>query len=77
MDSFENKLVKGVHASRYIASWVKSGGDVRDREAFGEWLSLEGLNAEEIMHLDKLARNGRLELEISATRFLKNYKESK
>lgn len=26
MDRFENKMIKGIHVSRYVASWVKEGG---------------------------------------------------
>lgn len=78
MDRFENKIIKGVHASRYIASWVRSGGSLKyRRDDFREWLALEGLTEEEIDHVDYLAHNGRLELEDSSKKFLKERNESK
>lgn len=71
MDQFENRIIKGVHASRYIASWVRSGGSLKyRRDEFQEWLTSEGLSEEEIKHVDYLAHNGRMELEDSAKKFL-------
>ena len=77
MERFENKMIKGVHASRYIASWVRSGGSLKyRREPFREWLFSEGLTEEEVDHVDYLAHNGRMELEDSSKLFLKNYNKT-
>lgn len=47
MDTMENKWIKGIHASRYIASWVNEGGSLNpkwDKKTddicypFEEWL---------------------------------------
>lgn len=76
MDRFENKIIKGVHTSRYIASWSRVGGDIQDRDAMKAWLLSEGLTEEEADDIVYLASNGRLELQASAKQFLKNYKES-
>lgn len=28
MDNFENKLIRGIHVSRYVASWYNVGGKI-------------------------------------------------
>ena len=70
---FENKIINGVHATRYIMSWIKSGGDLKyggGIEGFNEWLTSLGLTIEEVTYIRNLAQNGRLELEYSAKQFL-------
>lgn len=70
---FENKIIKGEYATRYIASWLRVGGNLRygkDVDNFQEWLSSIGLTEEEIYHITELARCGKLELQTSAKSFL-------
>lgn len=71
---FENKLIRGIHASRYIASWVKEGGHfcrgLRGRFDFRDWLKSLGLAADEVRYIYNLADNGKLELETSARAFM-------
>lgn len=72
---FENKIIRGVHASRYIASWVKAGGNF-SRKPYGRfdfrvWLESLGLTEDEVSYIYNLAENGRLELQESARHFIK------
>ena len=60
IDEFENKLIKGIHASRYIASWVKSNGTMkrylnednpslrRLESYFADWLRSLVINGEHL-----------------------------
>ena len=73
---FENKQIRGIHATRYIMSWVREGGRF-DRHGkgiddFRKWLSSVGLSEDEIHYIEILAQNGKLELEKSAKEFLAN-----
>lgn len=74
---FENKQINGyTYATRYIASWTNEGGKLRtgkDHDNFYEWLLSLGLNEEDAKYIKYLATNGKLELEISAKRFLKEH----
>ena len=77
MKEFENSLVKGIHKSRYVASWVNVGGYFKysDRYRFKEWLGTlviddEKLTPEEIQDIYNYATNGKFELEQSAKRYL-------
>lgn len=77
---FENKIVRGIHMSRYIASWANSGGTLKRNllngfPAFRVWLrtlKIDGdhLTKDEIQQICDYARNGKLELEASAKNFL-------
>ena len=68
---FENVTVRGVHATRYIMSYVRAGGKLgRQVWEFEDWLKSLGLDEEEIYSILSIARNGKLELEISAAKFL-------
>lgn len=87
MSDFENRLIKGIHVSRYIASWYNVGG-TRDRyrnetkpshrrveTTFADWLRTldidgEHLTEDEVRYIANFAENGKLELEVSATKFL-------
>ena len=72
---FENKAINGyTYASRYIMSWVRVGGTLtkRDTTDFEKWLESLGLSDEDVMYILNLARNGKLELEVSAREFIKN-----
>jgi len=80
MDEFENKLINGIHVSRYIISWVKSGGKLyinrRYNYRFIEWLRSLNINGrhlteEELDYIYRFASNGKLELENQAREFLK------
>jgi hypothetical protein len=72
---FTNKKINGyVHATRYIMSWVRVGGqlglDGEGVDEFREWLKSLHLNEDDIDHIVYLATNGKLELEHSARKFL-------
>ena len=72
---FENKIVNGVHATRYIMSWIRSGGNLvygDSLDDFGKWLESLGVSSEDIDHIKEIARNGKMELEHSAREFLAN-----
>ena len=73
MKEFENSLIKGIHKSRYVASWVKEGGKIN--YLFRKWLATlridgEALTDSEIQEIYYYAGNGKLELESSAMNFL-------
>lgn len=72
---FENSKIKGIHISRYCASWMNAGGQRFDHY-FREWLSTlrvdgERLKESDIRAIVYYARNGKLELEDSARIFFK------
>lgn len=77
---FENKIIRGIHISRYVASWVKSGGTLacrgkNDAVDFRRWLKSliidgERLTDEEVRQVYNYATNGKLELEEDAKRFI-------
>ena len=78
MNRFDNAVVKGVHASRYIMSYLREGGEANYRDKFRKWLKslpME-LTEEEIDYIVGIYDNGKMELEMNAKRFLKNYKKS-
>jgi len=72
---FENKIINGVHASRYIASWFRAGGNfgrwTKGRFDFRNWLESLGLAADDVNYIYNLADNGRLELQEHATQFMR------
>ena len=72
---FENKIIKGYcHATRFIMSWIRAGGTLNVRGGsygdFDNWLKSLGLSDEDIEPILILALNGKLELEVSARRFI-------
>ena len=72
---FENKIINGIHATRYIASWLRSGGKLyrgRDLEDFSRWLKSIGVSEEDRDHIWRMAQNGKMELEYSAKQFVAN-----
>lgn len=74
---FENTVVKGVHASRYIMSYIRMGGKISKRAGasdFEDWLQSLELTEDEMQSIMHMALNGKMELETSAARFLKNIK---
>ena len=80
---YENTLVHGIHKSRYVASWINSGGNMNTGRfirhgyvAFCKWLRtlvIDGthLTNAEMIEITSYATNGKLELETSAKEFLK------
>lgn len=81
-DRWENVYIKEyrIHYSRIIASWTNVGGDVHSR-MFEEWLrSIKDCNTDERVLTDeqisdilRLARNGKLEWQNDASRFIKEH----
>lgn len=76
---FENKVIKNIHASRYIMSWVRVGGTLtrnglKQYDDFRNWLKSLPLNLsdEEVNDIVYLAQNGKMELEFSAKNFIEN-----
>lgn len=74
---FENKLINGEYATRYIASWVNMHGDLnskKSRDVFQDWLVSLGLNEVEVWHIVNLATCGKMELEHSAIEYVNKHK---
>ena len=73
---FENKQINGyTYATRYIASWLKEGGQLHyrnDIDNFYNWLLSMELSEEDANHIRFLATNGKMELEYRAKMYLKN-----
>ena len=73
---FENENFNGIYYSRFIASWVRKGGMLKtghDISMFRSWLTEIGCDDETVDKITFLASNGKLELENSAERFLKEH----
>ena len=71
---FENESIRGIYASRFIASWLRMGGMLctgKDVDNFRSWLLSLGLNSDEVWPIMYLATNGKMELEVNAKAFLK------
>lgn len=80
MNDFENFVVQDyTYASRFIASWLRSGGDLGryadDYKLFREWLVSIGVTPENAKRISFLAENGKLELENMAEKFLKEHED--
>ena len=74
MSDFENKSIRGIYATRFIASWLRMGGMLYTREDvddFCSWLSSLGLTSDEVWSIMYLATTGKMELEVNAKAFLK------
>ena len=72
---FENKLIEGIYVSRFVASWYNEGGGTY--RGFKAWLGSLVINdrkltQEEIDYIANFAFNGKLELEESVRRFLRD-----
>lgn len=71
---FTNKKINDyTHATRYVASWINVGGQLRtdkDIRNFVNWLTSLGLSNEDIRLIKKLATCGKLELEDHAKKFI-------
>lgn len=77
---FENVKVKGIHATRYIMSYIRMGGNLNKRAGqseFENWLKSLGLNEDEIYSITSISSNGKMELEMSAAKFIETMKNSK
>ena len=77
MMNFENKIINGyTYATIFIMSWVRSGGTFgkhrKDYNDFRKWLESLELKTEDIEDIMFLAKNGKLELEVSAKNFITN-----
>ena len=73
---FEYGNFNGIFYSRFIASWVRKGGMLKtghDISMFRSWLTEIGCDDETVDKITFLASNGKLELENSAERFLKEH----
>ena len=73
---FENGNFNGIFYSRFIASWMRKGGMLKtghDISMFRSWLTEIGCDDETVDKITFLASNGKLELENSAERFLKEH----
>ena len=75
--SFENKVINGyTYATRFIMSWVRSGGNFgkhgENYNDFRNWLKSLGLKTGDINDIMFLAQNGKLELEVSAKNYITN-----
>ena len=69
-----SKDIRGIPVTRYVASWYIGGGK-RSINQVRKWLATliingEHLSGEEIEELAQCIVNGKLELEVSAKRFL-------
>ena len=71
---YENKKIRGIHATRYIMSWVRAGGKFglhgEGCGAFRSWLRSLDLSEDELNCIWELAMTGKSELEYSAQKFL-------
>ena len=72
--NFENESIRGIYATRFIASWLRMGGMLctgKDVDNFRSWLLSLGLNSDEVWPIMYLATTGKRELEVDAKAFLK------
>ena len=80
MSDFENESIRGIYATRFIASWLKMGGMLctgKDMDNFRSWLLSLGLNSDEVWPIMHLATNGKMELEVNAKAFLEKRNSEK
>lgn len=76
---WSNETECGIYVTRFIASWIRKGGTLRfgeDYENFETWLrslKIDGkhLSDQDVYHITHLARNGKMELENSAQKYLR------
>ena len=76
---FTNKKINNyTYETRFIASWLKAGGQLttgEDIDNFRNWLISLELEESEVAHIVYLATTGKLELEGNAKRFLNTQAE--
>lgn len=75
-DNFKNEFIKGIHTSRYIASWHKRYQGAHSNYLMKEWLrdliiNGEHLTDEEVTFIRNFDTNGKMELEDDARRWLR------
>lgn len=80
MSEFENKIIDGIHASRYVASYTHKVGKINF--LFKDWLRQlvingRNLTEEEIRYIYNYATNGKLELEDNAVVWLDKLRKEK
>lgn len=80
---FSNNLNCEIHATRFIMSWVREGGELkrngRGYDEFEAWLRsliIDGkhLSDQDVNHILDLAKTGKMEFEFSAREFIKKHK---
>lgn len=86
MDEFENRIIRGIHTSRYVASWMHAYSMFLFRN-FRSWLESliindDKLSEDEIRFIVNFANNGKLELMENAKKFkiglmMKEFEEPK
>lgn len=77
-NKFENKIIQGKEASRYIAAWVTAGGELYpygNFDKFDKWLESLGLTKLERRYVHNIAAMSGKELRDSAKEFLKENEE--
>ena len=77
---FENESIRGIYATRFIASWLRMGGMLctgKDVDNFRSWLLSLGLNSDEVWPIMYLATNGKMELAVNAKAFLEKLNSEK
>lgn len=77
----------GIHLSRFGASWIRSGGNINDRDGFLIWMmnipfenadgTIEYISQDDAEDAYFMMECGKFELEKSARRFLKSHKRTK
>lgn len=74
MNNYENKIDKnsGINYTRYIASWLNATHDsyLGPESNFESWLRYLNLDDDDITNILYLARNGKLELEQYAKKYM-------
>ena len=80
---YENTKIKGIHISRYMASWIKEGGGTFGPK-FRKWLESIRFDAgtenescltkSEVDRICSFAKSGKAELESDAFRFIESVK---
>lgn len=76
----ENKLIKGIHASRYIASWKNAWGPTKGLR-FTDWLRQldfdgEKLSDDEVEYINNMRMMGKFELEKNAMMYKEKFGKS-
>lgn len=73
----DNRLVNGIHQTRYIASWINAGGEIRtgkDMDDFRDWLWSLGLADAQVHQIANMAMYGNRDLQDSAKAFISKHK---
>lgn len=77
MKEFQNRLINEIYVSRIVASWAKACWRLNVKCYYGfkfaNWLKTLGLSNDDVAFVLNYANNGKLELETSAEKFIKNH----